>query len=86
MRLNINDLMNHGVPFGMNLIGLQTPDGTRLVLKNKKRSVYVMDGDSSAPAPALFKGESFVAFLKMVPGVDHLIVMLHPKIRAGSTK
>lgn len=85
MRLiTINDLMKRGVPFGMELIGLQTPDGTRLVAKNKKRSVYVMDGDSSGPA--LFKDESFVAFLKMVPGVDQLVVMLHPKIRVGSTK
>lgn len=84
MRLiTINDL-KRGVPFGMDLIGLQTQEGVRLIAKNKKRSVYVMDSDSSGPA--LFKGESFVEFMRMVPGVDQLVVMLHPKIRAGSTK
>lgn len=82
--MNTNELMKNGVPFGIDLIGLQTQEGVRLVAKNKKRSVYVMDGDSSAPA--IFQGESFVEFLKMVPGVDQLVVMLHPKIRAGSTK
>ncbi|WP_041370186.1 hypothetical protein [Methylovorus glucosotrophus] len=82
--ITINDLMKRGVPFGMELVGLQTQEGMRLVAKHKKRSVYIMDGDSSAPA--LFQGESFVEFLKIVPGVDQLVVMLHPKIRAGSTK
>jgi len=84
MRLiTINDLMRDGAPVGVELIGIQTQLGVRLVAKNKKRSVYVMDGDS---APALFKGESFIEFMRMVPGVDQLVVMLHPKIRAGSAK